>query len=666
MADDVINVSEKKDELTTPGLDKVREERDRLISKIDDYCERKANDLGGDETFKNDLKAKIERLVIEDEIVDVKDEVAEIGDILKNNSEVRDDVEAEIESKKIRLEVNKKLVLENIDEVREIREEDFVQKELEKTKELNPDLTKEQTDQVEKVLREVSKVYTGTENQKNVVIDTNSDLSTGQLINSVNESQAVAGLLAKTPKNFNKFKETYKQIREILPFDGSPKLAAFDRVMMSADKLGGVFNQIQGGGWMGKIDKLTGGWLNRTIVETSGKFISKIGNQAARDFLQNSVGVLAKEGFKNGLNTIFKGILSGGVKAAAAGGATGAAAGIAGAAAGAASGPVGWAVLAGTVLLKGLKKGLEKLGIDLNKIKGSLAITGNKFIDGVIGLLGSLVALPALLIGSLSIVVLGPVIIAVFVGLFGYQMMQNNLISSIVPPVEQPLTSEDETATGSGSLNGASCAGGVLNLENIYEPINISKIKTRLSKSEYSYKSNGDINFSCINALLPAKLTHKRSDILKAAYALLGVPYWMGGGHGTIASGVSSDWGKRVSAPSSGWNKGRRYHGLDCSGFVRWVYKYVTGETVGNLAADIYSKSEKISKSELKPGDIGFLKGNDSNHIGLFLGKGTNGKYYFIHDAGRSSGAGPQGLGGVYVSAANFNYFGRIKVNLSD
>jgi len=26
MADDVINVSEKKDELTTPGLDKVREE----------------------------------------------------------------------------------------------------------------------------------------------------------------------------------------------------------------------------------------------------------------------------------------------------------------------------------------------------------------------------------------------------------------------------------------------------------------------------------------------------------------------------------------------------------------------------------------------------------------------------------------------------------------
>lgn len=100
--------------------------------------------------------------------------------------------------------------------------------------------------------------------------------------------------------------------------------------------------------------------------------------------------------------------------------------------------------------------------------------------------------------------------------------------------------------------------------------------------------------------------------------------------------------------------------------FYWWVYKYVTGETVGNLAADIYSKSEKISKSELKPGDIGFLKGNDSNHIGLFLGKGTNGKYYFIHDAGRSSGAGPQGLGGVYVSAANFNYFGRIKVNLSD
>jgi hypothetical protein len=77
-------------------------------------------------------------------------------------------------------------------------------------------------------------------------------------------------------------------------------------------------------------------------------------------------------------------------------------------------------------------------------------------------------------------------------------------------------------------------------------------------------------------------------------------------------------------------------------------------------------KLEKISKSELKPGDIGFLYGSASNHIGMFFGKGTNGKYYFIHSAGRSSGAGPQGLGGVYISAAKFTHFGRIKVNLID
>ncbi len=647
MADVVIN----------PVLDKTRQQRDNLISKIDEYCERKKEELDGGDDFVDKLKKKIEKLVIDDEVLGIKDEMVEIGDILKNSSGVRDELAVEIESKKISLEVDKKLILENIDGVREVRKEDFAQKLIEESEKINVDLGDEKKIQVGELAKDISQVYSGTEDQKREVVEVHKDISTGQLVNSINEAQVVAGLLAKTPKELNKLRDKYKQIRSIvnLPFDKFPRLATFDRVINSLDgRMGNIFSLVQGGGWTQRVDKLTGGWLNKTIVETSGKFISKIGNQATGEFLKNSVGILAKEGFNNGLKTILGGVLKGGVQTAAGATATGVAAG-------AASGPVGWAVLAGTMLLKGIKKGLEKLGIDFNKVKDSLSITGNKVIDFLIGTVGFLVALPTM-IGGLGIAVAAPVIIAVFVGLFGYQMMQNNLISSIVPPVEQPLMSEDETATGSGGVSGGSCAGGVLNISNIYEPIDVSKIKTKLSKSEYKYKNNGDIDFSCINGLLPQKGTKQRSDIIKAAYALLGVPYFMTGGHGTIANGVSSKWGNKITATCSYGNCGRKYLGLDCSGFVRWVYKYVTGEVVGNRAKDIYSKSQKINKSELLPGDIGFISGD---HIGIFLGKGINGKYYFIHSAGRSSGVGPQGLGGVYISAYNFKAFGRIKVSLN-
>jgi hypothetical protein len=635
---------------------------------IKNFCEQKTKELGGDIDFQKDLESKIRKVIIDDEIG--TDQINQIGQIIVNKIGKIEPIQSEIEAKKIVLETEN-WEKKHIDEVREARAEDFSKRLEEEYKKINPEITDDQLGLVKEEAVLIKEVYFsdgGIEDQKTSVIEANQDLSVGKITNAWNDTQGIVGLLKKTPKRFEEIKETYSRITNGLeglnsPFERLPKLASFERVMNSIQggDLGKAFSLVQGGGWWQKVDGLTGGWLNKTVVEAAGKFASKIGGQAVGSFVQNSVGILAKEGLSSGLKTILSGALSGGVQAATGAAATGAAAGVAGAA----SGPIGWAVLAAKALGVGIKKGLEKLGIDLNKIKDNLSITGNKVADYLIGVIGSIVAIPAI-IGALSLTLITPVIIIVFVGLFGLQISQSSLISSIVQPVDQPLISEDETATGSGSVSGASCAGGVLNVTNIYEPINISQIKTRLSKSEYSYKSNGDIDFSCINALLPEKLTHKRSDILKAAYALLGVPYWMGGGHGTIASGVSSDWGKRVSAPSSGWNEGRRYHGLDCSGFVRWVYKYVTGETVGNLAADIYSKSEKISKSELKPGDIGFLKGSASNHIGLFLGKGTNGKYYFIHDAGRSSGAGPQGLGGVYISAANFNYFGRIKVTLAD
>ncbi len=239
---------------------------------------------------------------------------------------------------------------------------------------------------------------------------------------------------------------------------------------------------------------------------------------------------------------------------------------------------------------------------------------------------------------------------------------------------DEPTTTPGITPTITpGTTPAPTPADGSLSYQQLIQPINMNSIKTKMGRSEYKFDSKKNVNFSYIEPTLPTKGSFKRSDIIRAARSLLGIPYWMGGGHHYsgnsehIYNGIDPDWGKKVTAPKEGQTNAKRtYHGLDCSGFVRWVYKYVTGKNVGNRAADIYKASEKISKSQLKPGDIGFYSSSSGNHIGIFLGKGTDGKYYYIHSSGYSSKAGPQQLGGVYISAFKFTNFGRIKVNLQD
>ena len=56
------------------------------------------------------------------------------------------------------------------------------------------------------------------------------------------------------------------------------------------------------------------------------------------------------------------------------------------------------------------------------------------------------------------------------------------------------------------------------------------------------------------------------------------LPYWYGGGHGSLATGVDLNWGKNGSSVDSGWafsnsGRGRNIFSYDCSGFVSWAIK---------------------------------------------------------------------------------------------
>ncbi len=106
-------------------------------------------------------------------------------------------------------------------------------------------------------------------------------------------------------------------------------------------------------------------------------------------------------------------------------------------------------------------------------------------------------------------------------------------------------------------------------------------------------------------------LSIERKGILETAMSLEGkIPYEWGG------KPINEGWNKR-------WNK---FNGLDCSGYVQWVYWTALGINTGleNTYA-ISNSCKQIKKSELQPGDLGLMfKGGSTegrtNHVGIYLG----------------------------------------------
>lgn len=130
-------------------------------------------------------------------------------------------------------------------------------------------------------------------------------------------------------------------------------------------------------------------------------------------------------------------------------------------------------------------------------------------------------------------------------------------------------------------------------------------------------------------AQLPPDLSETRKDIIRFALNSVGkVPYY---------------WGGKPSAPSYASNsfgvlttpdyKGRVYKGLDCSGWINWVYWSATGkrlpyESTSGLAVT----GTKIQRNELQPGDIIVRTGADA-HVIMFLGWTADGRIQCIHES---------------------------------
>ena len=148
-------------------------------------------------------------------------------------------------------------------------------------------------------------------------------------------------------------------------------------------------------------------------------------------------------------------------------------------------------------------------------------------------------------------------------------------------------------------------------------------------------------------AAMPKDISERRRAVVEKAYSLLGkVNYFWGGKSSAI--GWDSRWGTptRVTAPGSRSTGTVRPYGLDCSGFVDWVFNNSLGYVIGHGggAASQHGYCKPISWSEALPGDLVFYPGD--THVGVFVGKDSNGDPLIIHCASSQNNVVLTGLQG--------------------
>lgn len=133
---------------------------------------------------------------------------------------------------------------------------------------------------------------------------------------------------------------------------------------------------------------------------------------------------------------------------------------------------------------------------------------------------------------------------------------------------------------------------------------------------------------------LPADLDQARKDAVEAALSLVGkVNYFWGGK--SLVLGWDSRWGQlaKVWADGNSTTGTWRPYGLDCSGFVDWIFYNITvGEYVlgrGGGASAQHSYCTPVSQAEAQPGDLAFYP--DDSHVGIVVGRREDGKLLVCH-----------------------------------
>ena len=162
-------------------------------------------------------------------------------------------------------------------------------------------------------------------------------------------------------------------------------------------------------------------------------------------------------------------------------------------------------------------------------------------------------------------------------------------------------------------------------------------------------------------ASLPADLSPERRAVVETACQLVGkVNYFWGGK--SLVLGWDDRWGtlRQVTAAGSSTTGTYRPYGMDCSGYVDWVFYNVSGGAYiighGGGAHAQHTYCAPISWDEALPGDLVFYP--DDEHVGIVGGLDENSDLLVIHCASCYNNVVITGLDG-FIAVARPNYYSK-------
>lgn len=133
-------------------------------------------------------------------------------------------------------------------------------------------------------------------------------------------------------------------------------------------------------------------------------------------------------------------------------------------------------------------------------------------------------------------------------------------------------------------------------------------------------------------SLVPEETSQMKKDFVRYALSSVGkIPYYWGG-KPAVPGYTGNGFGAVVSPDVDG----RFLGGLDCSGWINWVYWSVTGRGLGaEGTGTMINSGTAITKSQLVPGDICIRTGSMA-HVVIFLGWAEDGQMICIQETSGS------------------------------
>jgi cell wall-associated NlpC family hydrolase len=164
----------------------------------------------------------------------------------------------------------------------------------------------------------------------------------------------------------------------------------------------------------------------------------------------------------------------------------------------------------------------------------------------------------------------------------------------------------------------------------------VIKAEAETTSTTTTYASATSSDDFIIMPIIPDNLSAQRRLIIENAFSLIGrVEYFWGGK--SVAIGWDDRWGKIEYNATA-----KRYepYGLDCSGYVEWVYAN-SGFSASTVINDLgvgtvyqWPNSYSVSPDDMLPGDLAFKQSSSAsgtNHVGVIVGRDINGTLMVAH-----------------------------------